>query len=60
MWYLDYYGYDTYLNSDPSNMPGWETRPVPRSAWHATHSGVVTGKLMGRTIELSWDNWDDA
>ncbi len=48
MWYLDYYGYDTYLNSDPSNMPGWETHPVPRSAWHATRSGIVTGKLMGR------------
>lgn len=50
MWYMDYYDYDTYLNSDPSNMPGWETHPVPRSAWHADHSGIAMGKLMGRDV----------
>jgi len=50
MWYLDYYDYDSYLNSSPTNMPGWETHPVPRSAWHANHSGIAMGKLMGRDV----------
>jgi len=50
MWYLDYYDYPEYLHTIPAYMEGWETHPVPESAWHATRGGVVMGPLRGREV----------
>lgn len=50
MWYLDYYDYPTYNWETESNMEGWETHPVPRSAYSAVRSGVAIGTLMGQKV----------
>lgn len=50
MWYLDYYEFPTYNWEMESNMEGWETHPVPRSASRTARGGVAMGMLMGLKV----------